>query len=68
MGELREIDVVLRPVAAALDTMKVVVVQGVRGDGGTGIIMSERSLDRLPTLNRDLYDFVRLVPQISTKI
>ena len=30
MGELREIDVALRPVAAALDTMKVVVVQGVR--------------------------------------
>jgi hypothetical protein len=68
MGELREIDVVLRPVAAALDTMKVVLVQGVRADGGTATIVSERSLDRLPTLNRDLYDFVRLVPQISTKI
>ena len=68
MGELREIDVVLRPVATTLDTMRAVVVQGVRADGGTGTTVSERSLDRLPTLNRDLYDFVRLVPQVSTKI
>ena len=68
MGELREIDVVLRPVATKLDTMRAVVVQGVRADGGTGTFLTERSLDRLPTLNRDLYDFVRLVPQISTKI
>ena len=66
MGDLRQIDVVLRPVAAALDTMKTVVVHGVRAEGGT--VVFARSLDRLPTLNRDLHDFVRLVPQISTKI
>lgn len=68
MGELREVDVLLRPVATTLDTMKAVTVQGVRADGGAGTIVSERSLDRLPTLNRDLYDFLRLVPQLSTKI
>ena len=68
MGELRDIDIALRPLTAALDTLKVVVVQGMHGGGGTGTIISERSLDRLPTLNRDLYDFVRLVPQLSTKI
>jgi hypothetical protein len=68
LGELRDIDVVMQPVAATLDTVEVVVVEGVRTHAGTGTMISERSLDRLPTLNRDLYDFVRLVPQLSTKI
>jgi hypothetical protein len=68
LGELRDVDVVMRPVAASLDTVKVVVVEGVQADGGTRTMISERSLDRLPTLNRDLYDFLRLVPQLSTKI
>ena len=36
--------------------------------GGTPTRIDESLLHRLPTLNRDLYDFVRLVPQISTKI
>ena len=68
LGELREVDVVMRPVAARLDTMKAVVVEGAQADGGTRTMISERSLERLPTLNRDLYDFLRLVPQLSTKI
>ena len=31
-------------------------------------MISESQLDHLPTLNRDLYDFLRLVPEVSTKI
>lgn len=73
LGELREIHFVLQPIATPLDTVTV-EVQGrpqysaASADGGTGTTISASLLERLPTLNRDLYDFVRLVPQISTKI
>jgi hypothetical protein len=73
LGELREIDFVLEPLPTRLDTVAVVTHSGPTDSrantaGGTGMTISESSVDRLPTLNRDLYDFVRLVPQISTKI
>ena len=71
LGELREMDFVLEHLAARLDTVAVVGSAGsadTRADGGTGTTISEAWLEHLPTLNRDLYDFVRLVPQISTKI
>ena len=70
LGELRDIDFVLPPLATRLDTVTVAAGRpaGRASDGGTGSVISEALLDRLPTLNRDLYDFVRLVPQISTKI
>ena len=71
LGELREMHFVLQPVAARLDTVAVVTTRrpgGVHDDGGTGMTISESMLDHLPSLNRDLYDFVRLVPQVSTKI
>jgi len=38
------------------------------GHDGTATTIPDSLLHRLPTLNRDFYDFVRLVPQISTKI
>ena len=68
LGELRALDVALRSTAAALDTVRVAAEGSVHADGGTGTTISETSLDRLPTLNRDVYDFLRLVPQLSTKI
>jgi hypothetical protein len=73
LGDLREIHFVLQPIAARLDTVTV-MAHGVsaydpaHADGGTGMTIPASLLERLPTLNRDLYDFVRLVPQISTKI
>jgi outer membrane receptor protein involved in Fe transport len=33
---------------------------------GTGTVVSDSSLHRLPTLNRNFSDFVQLVPQVST--
>ena len=36
--------------------------------GGTGLTITETQIEHLPSLNRDLYDFVRLVPQVSTRI
>lgn len=72
LGELREIDVVLHAVAARLDTVAVTADAGAgqraRADGGTSMAIGQAVLDHVPTLNRDVYDFVRLVPQISTKI
>ncbi len=72
LGELREINFALEPIAAHLDTVKVVdrgfSNPGAHADGGTGTTISASLLDHLPTLNRDLYDFLRLVPQVSTKI
>jgi hypothetical protein len=32
--------------------------------GGVGTSISDSALSRLPTLNRDVYDFVRLVPHL----
>jgi len=38
-----------------------------RTAGGVGTSISDSSLRRLPTLNGDMYDFVRMVPQVSTR-
>lgn len=70
LGERREVALVLHRLAARLDTMAVVGRAADRApdDGGTAMTISDSMIDRLPTLNRDLYDFLRLVPQISTQI
>ena len=73
LGELSEIHFVLKPMVVRLDTLTVVTHgwesnDPARTGGGTGTTIPARLLERLPTLDRDLYDFVRLVPQISTKI
>ncbi len=72
LGETREINFVLQPVAARMDTVTVSASTAsfdrAHPGGGTGTLISESQLDHLPTLNRDLYDFLRLVPQVSTKI
>ena len=73
LGQLLELDFVLQLVTVQLDSMRVVASGGstfglFHAQGGTATTINELDLHRLPTLNRDLYDFVRLVPQISTKI
>ena len=69
LGELRELDFVLQPVTAQLKDVTVLGSAGpAHAHGGTATTIGESVLHRLPTLNRDLYDFVRLVPQISSKI
>jgi hypothetical protein len=66
-----ELDVVLEPSAANVDTVHV-VESGQRATTsdrtGTGMTISDSLIHRLPSLNRDMYDFVRLVPQISTRV
>jgi hypothetical protein len=73
LGELLEMEFMLQQLSVQLDTVSVVASNdsrhsAVHRHGGTGTTISGPLLHSLPTLNRDLYDFVRLVPQISTKI
>lgn len=71
LGERLELEVVMRPVAVPLDTLRVRLKDSlprVNAAGGTGTTLTEPILHRLPSLNRDLHDFVRLVPQVSTKV
>lgn len=71
LGELRAADFALESIAT-LDTVGIANEAAsagrAPGDGGTGFTISASQLEHLPTLNRDIWDFVRLVPQISTKI
>lgn len=71
LGEKRNIRVTLRTLAAQLDTVRISADDDQRRlplAGGVGSSISDSSLHRLPTLNRDLYDFVRLVPQAGTRL
>ena len=64
------LDFVLRPLIRPLDTLRVessAPFPQTSTHGGTATTISESFLQQLPTLNRDMYDFVRLVPQISTR-
>ena len=69
LGQVLDLDFVLHDVTTNLDTVRVIAPPpgSARASGGTAKTISELVL-KLPTLNRDLYDFVRLVPQVSTKI
>jgi hypothetical protein len=71
LGEVRDLVLDLERAATAL--LPVVTHATASGayalaGGGTGLTISEAQIEHLPSLNRDLYDFVRLVPQVSTRI
>src|SRR5437588_4117545 len=71
MGERREVDVRLVALADQLDTVRVTANNDraqLASAGGVGTSISDSSLRRLPTLNRDVFDFVRLVPQVGTRL
>ncbi|MGH9203931.1 MAG: hypothetical protein ACRD2A_22110, partial [Vicinamibacterales bacterium] len=65
LGQALELQILLSPVASVIDTVRVTASE--RKVGITTTI-SDSLLHRLPTLNRDMYDFVGLAPQISTKV
>src|SRR5262249_7188284 len=71
LGAVRELDdFVLEPVATRLDAVRVISADsgalGARGAGAAAIPAT--LLDRMPALNRDLVDYMRFVPEVSTKI
>jgi hypothetical protein len=65
LGQPLELDLRLTRLADALDTVRVVVSERTTGVATT---FSDSLIHRLPTLDRDLYDFVRLSPYVSTKV
>lgn len=71
LGELVEVSLVMRRAAVEIAPTTIVAQEsggGPRSDGGTRTLFGGELLHGLPNLNRDLYDFVRLVPQVSTRI
>ena len=70
LGARRELDIELAPVTRLLDTVRTsvaAVARIARSPSGVGKVISEATLARLPTRDRELYDFARLVPQVTTR-
>lgn len=70
LGALRQLDFVLEPIATSLDTVVVASPAqsgSLAGSGRGYTTITAELLDRMPASNRDLYDFMRLAPQLSTK-
>ena len=70
LGTMTQLQIVLEPAPSTLDTLTVLASKGFSRvtDGGTRTTITPTQLDRLLTLDRNVYDFLSLVPQISTKI
>jgi carboxypeptidase family protein/TonB-dependent receptor-like protein len=71
LGEPLVLNVILEPAAIQVDSVVVVAANQSPLScchGGTATTLSDSLLHRLPSLNRDVYDFLRLVPQLSTRI
>jgi hypothetical protein len=73
LGEPYELQLVLQPAPLVLDSLVTTATGANRfptanAHGGTASSMGDSLIHHLPSLNRNLYDFVRLVPQISTKV
>ena len=70
LGKHTELDVTLAPSPVELDSVLVVSHPGALSccHGGTATTLSDSLIYRLPSLNRNVYDFLRLVPQVSTRI
>jgi hypothetical protein len=71
LGHAVEVDFTLERIPVTLDTMTVVTnrVDVMRAaGGGTATTIHDDLLHRLPTLNRNVFDFLPLAPQLSTKV
>jgi hypothetical protein len=71
LGEPLDIEVTMRRVATTLDTVLVTTRESgplAHGGGGTVTTIPDALLHRLPTLDRNVFDFIRLAPQVSTKV
>lgn len=71
LGEPLDLELVLQPQSFVLDTLTVDGAAGfsrVNAHGGTATTLSDSLVHHLPTLNRNFYDFMRFVPQISLNV
>ena len=70
LGEQRVINFTLVSLARQLDTVRVTASDDRNrppSAGGVATSISDSALRRLPTMNRDMYDFVRLAPQAGSR-
>lgn len=69
LGALRDVDFVLETVATRLDAVVTSADSRALGSRSAGAAAIPATLlDRMPALNRDLFDYLRFVPEVSTKI
>jgi hypothetical protein len=71
LGAPVELHVTLEPAPVQLDSVVSVAVEPASPSplqGGTATTLPDSLIHRLPSLNRNVYDFLRLVPQLSTRI
>jgi len=69
LGQQLRLDVQLAQQTVSLPTVVTVAAQDrrfSRSHTGAESFLSDSTIHQLPVINRDLYDFVRLVPQVST--
>src|SRR5687768_262974 len=64
LGEQLQLELILPLFATTLDTLRIAAEPPGRSFArhGIGTAISDSALHRLPTIDRDLYDFVRLTP------
>lgn len=66
LGEIQKQDFTLQEAALELATIQVSATAGVKGqNAGASTQITSDEIDVMPTLNRDLNDYVRLTPQAS---
>ncbi|HMA19613.1 MAG TPA: carboxypeptidase regulatory-like domain-containing protein, partial [Gemmatimonadaceae bacterium] len=71
LGNSAEVDFILKRVPVSLDTVTVLTKRADllrAGGGGTATTIEDDLLHRLPTLNRNVFDFLPVAPQLSTKV
>lgn len=70
LGEPLDLHFALQAAAIPIHPVRVATspFPQVNHHGGTATTIPDSLLHRLPTLNRNLYDFMRLAPQVSTRI
>lgn len=69
LGHPLKLEVTLDEITARLDTVRVAAEPGFQyAHPRGGVTIASSTLRSLPTRNRDVYDFVHLVPQVSTRI
>jgi hypothetical protein len=70
LGEPVELEFVMQSAAIPVDTLQVAIVPfpHANSHGGVATTVPDSLIHRLPTLDRNIYSFVHLAPQISTKV
>ena len=71
LGEPLELAFVLQPTPISVDTLRVVAASSfprINAHGGSATTIADSLVHRLPTLNRNFYDFVLFEPRVSTKV